>query len=32
MGIVQGHGINDMYWGWASENEWNKRCTKNGER
>lgn len=21
---VQGHGINDMYWGWVSENEWNK--------
>ena len=25
MGLVQGHGINDMPWGWASENEWNKR-------
>lgn len=24
MKLVQGHGINDMYWGWASENEWNK--------
>lgn len=22
--MVEGHGINDMYWGWASENEWNK--------
>ena len=22
--MVQGHGINDMPWGWASENEWNK--------
>lgn len=21
---VQGHGVNDMPWGWASENEWNK--------
>lgn len=25
MGIVQGHGINDMPYGWASENEWNKK-------
>lgn len=25
MGLVQGYGINDMYWGWASENEWNKK-------
>ena len=24
MRLVQGHGINDMSWGWASENEWNK--------
>lgn len=24
MGLVQGRGINDMYWGWASENEWNR--------
>ena len=23
MGLVQDHGINDMPWGWASENEWN---------
>lgn len=22
---VEGHGINDMYWGWRVENEWNKR-------
>lgn len=22
--MVEGHGINDMYWGWASENEWNR--------
>ena len=25
MKLVQGHGINDMPRGWASENEWNKR-------
>ena len=25
MKLVYGHGINDMPWGWASENEWNKR-------
>ena len=25
MGLVQGHGINDMPYGWASENEWNKK-------
>ena len=25
MKLVQGHGINDMPYGWASENEWNKR-------
>ena len=24
MGLVQGHGVNDMPWGWASENEWNR--------
>ena len=24
MKLVQGHGINDMPYGWASENEWNK--------
>ena len=24
MRLVQGHGINDMPYGWASENEWNK--------
>lgn len=23
--MVEGHGINDMYWGWASENEWNEK-------
>ena len=22
--MVQGHGINDMPWGWVSENEWNR--------
>ena len=22
--MVEGHGINDMPWGWASESEWNK--------
>lgn len=26
--MVEGHGINDMYWGWASENEWNKKVYK----
>ena len=25
MGLVQGHGINDMPYGWTVENEWNKR-------
>ena len=24
MGLVQGHGINDMPYGWTVENEWNK--------
>lgn len=24
MQLIQGHGINDMPYGWASENEWNK--------
>ena len=32
MGIVQGHGINDMYWGWVNENEWNKRVYQKWER
>lgn len=32
MGIVQGHGINDMPYGWASENEWNKRVYRKWER
>ena len=26
--MVEGHGINDMYWGWASENEWNRMVYK----
>ena len=28
MGLVQGHGINDMPHGWASESEWNKKVYK----
>lgn len=32
MRLVQGHGINDMPWGWASENEWNKRVYRKWER
>lgn len=28
MGIVCEHGINDMYCGWSTENEWNKRVYK----
>ena len=28
MKLVQGHGINDMPYGWASENEWNKKVYK----
>ena len=26
--MVQGHGVNDMPYGWVSENEWNKKVYK----
>ena len=32
MKLVQGHGINDMPYGWASENEWNKRVYRKWQK
>lgn len=32
MNLIQGHGINDMPYGWTVENEWNKRVYRKWER
>lgn len=32
MKLVEGHGINDMYWGWVSECEWNKKVYRKWTR